>query len=99
MVFTSCAVMSFCGVDFVVEAAEVKTFSMTADRGKPSAIILIETNADETRGGLFSGFSPVEHILRVRSGAEIGLSVIKAVVISVVNEQFFRRFHNLPVHQ
>jgi hypothetical protein len=99
MVFKSGGIIRLGSVDFVIEMAEVNCFSVRADGGLPFSRVFNETNADETGGGFFPGFSPIEHILRRCGEAKISPSIIERIAVDVVDEKAFRGLHNFAVQE
>ena len=98
MVFLRCLIVCLGGGDFGIEAAEEDGFAVITDVSDPFVVVGVEGDADVTRRGFLSCFSPVEHIFGGSGEAEVCFSIIEAVAISVVNEEAGRRFHNERVH-
>jgi hypothetical protein len=99
MVFDGGIVACFGGVDFGGESAEEYMFSLEGNRGNPFADAFVERDADEMRVGFFQGFSLIEHILGMSCEAKVFSSIIKAIIISVVNEKTFWRVQYFPVQR
>jgi hypothetical protein len=97
VVFPGGGVISEGGFDFGVEGAQPNTFILKADGSNPFANPFVKMNAPETRGGLRSGFSPVEDVLGVCRQTEIVRAVVEGTIISVVHQKTCWCVHNFPV--
>jgi hypothetical protein len=97
MVFDSGAVIGVSGVDFVVEPADPYSFIAMPKLTVPRGFFFIKINAEKA-GGAVLFLSPVAGVLGVSSKAEIILSIIEAITISMVNNKASRRIHYFPVH-
>jgi hypothetical protein len=97
MVFFCGGIVSFCGVDFVIEAANPEIFAVMFEPDFPITAAFIAAQADEPRGGLRFSLGFIALILRMGRDAQIGPSVIEGIEVSMVNEKAFGRVHNFPV--
>ena len=97
MVFESSFVIRTGGVDFDFESANPYFFAIVHDLAVPGGFFLIKINAEELRRAILF-LSPVAGVLSVSSKAEIILSIVEAITISMVNNKAGGRIHNFPVH-
>ena len=97
MVFSGGGIISTGGVDFDFESANPYFFAIVHDLAVPGGFFFIKIDAEELRRAIFF-LSPVAGVLSVSSKAEILLSIIEAIAISMVNNEAGGRIHNFPVH-
>lgn len=94
------------GVEFVFERAQVDPFTVDADAGAPALHVIGPVDAFvfrarvpfETAGRPAVKLSSVPDVLRVRRGAEVGLTIVKAVMVDVVAEHAGRDSDDQMVH-
>lgn len=98
MVFYCGFVVGFCGVDLVIERAEVDSFSVDADSGAPSLHVPGPVDTLVLRAGGPVEFSSVPDILGVCCGPQVRLAIVQAVVIDMVAEHPVRDVDNKVVH-
>ncbi len=88
------------GFELVVEGAQVGGFTIAGDTDVTFlGIVLGAVDADELGGGVF-GFAPavIPGVLPLGADAEVGPSVVQAVVVDVIDDHALRRLHDELVH-
>ena len=74
-------------------------FSFKANPGTPSFLPFVVPDAPVLRSGVDPGMAGVSGIVGGGGGAEIGLAIIPAVMIDVVDEQIVRHVDDFAVHR
>ena len=90
-------VISLCGPDLASKETQVLIFFVLRDYGPPFFIFFVERDTLERRTS--SPVAPaVSHVLRAGAEAEVGPSIVEAVVVFMVDLKAVGRVHDLPVH-
>ena len=99
-VIYSCGVVIGAGrLDLIVEIAERFLSAVKRYKGPPFFSPLAPAYSFIPRSEPSCiGLSPVPTVLCARCKAEVGLAIVEAITIDMVNEQPVGRFHNLAVH-
>jgi hypothetical protein len=92
-------VISLCGVDFVAEIADDLPRVIEADHGTPSFLLFVVPDAPVFRGGVDLGIAGVSGVVGGSGGAEVGLAIVPAVMVDVVDVEAVRHVDDLAVHR
>ena len=99
MILYSGGVVGFCGGGFVIETAEANYPSIDLDLSGPFFSVLSPGDTFIFRSAVFYASSLVEVVLCDCRGTEICLSVVKAVVVYMVDDEMVGNFQDLAVHK
>ena len=97
MVLPGGFVVGFCGLDFIFEVSEGDGIAISCDFGDELLFSGIEAYAFVFRACVFSFFR-VAVVLGAGGWAQVGLSIVEAVMIDVVNDAAGRDFYDTAVH-
>jgi len=98
MILAGGAVVGFCGFDFVLEIADGEGCAVGRDFDGPSFFPAVPGDAFVFRGAGTDGSSGVTVVLGAGCEAEVGLSIVEAVIVYVVDDKPRGRVHYLAVH-
>lgn len=94
------AVVGAGGVDLAVEAAEEDRAAMDRDRRLPAGGVATSAHALVRRAiDAPAELGAVAGVLRAGGGAEVGLAIVPAVLVDVIDEHAGRRRQHLAVHR
>ncbi len=100
MVAEGGAVVGAGGVDLAVEAAEEDRAAMDRDRRLPPGGVATSADALVRRAiHAPAELGAVAGVLRAGGGAEVGLAIVPAVLVDVIDEHAGRRRQHLAVHR
>jgi len=74
-------------------------FSIKTNRGTPFFLPFAVPDAPVFRGGVNPGMACVSCVVGGRGGAEVGLAIVPAVMIDVVDKQVVRHVDYFAVHR
>ena len=92
------AVVSFSGVGFVFERAEIYSSAVNGDSNSPAVFAAHPGDAFIFGTGGTSEFASVPDVLSMGRGAKVGLSIVKAIMVDVVAVQAIREVKDEFVH-
>jgi hypothetical protein len=98
VVFYSCAVVGLCRFDFIAEITEYYSGSVECYPYTPFLFVFHPVKPFVFRTALTSIFLSVAYVLGLSCGAEIGLSVIKAVAVNMIDVHIIRDLEYNAVH-
>ena len=93
-------VVCFCGVQLIAETADYFSCVIDADNGAPSFFLFVVPDASVFGSGVFLFW--ITCVLCVFSGrgrTQVGLAIVQAAMVDMIDEQALRDVDNFPVHR